>query len=42
VLGEDQTGFRRGEGTIGATVMMRIISERTLDIDEEFFTCFID
>jgi hypothetical protein len=22
--------------------MMRVISERTADIDEEFFTCFID
>jgi hypothetical protein len=37
VLGEDQFGFRRGKGTRDAIGMLRIISERTLDIDEEFF-----
>jgi hypothetical protein len=42
VLGEDQFGFRRGNGTRDATGMLRIISERTLDIDEEFCACFID
>jgi hypothetical protein len=35
VFGEDQFGFRRGNGTRGATGMLRIISERTLDMDEE-------
>jgi hypothetical protein len=34
VLGEDQFGFRRGKGTRDAIGMLRIISERTLDIDE--------
>ena len=37
VLGEDQFGFRRGEGTRDAIGMMRIIAERTLDIDEELY-----
>jgi hypothetical protein len=32
-LGEDQFGFRRGKGTRDAIGMLRIISERTLDID---------
>ena len=34
VLGEDQFGFRRGKGTRDAIGMMRIISERTLEIDK--------
>jgi len=33
-LGEDQFGFRRGKGTRDANGMLRIISERTLEIDE--------
>ena len=35
VLGENQFGFRRGKGTRDAIGMMRIILERTLEIDEE-------
>jgi len=42
VLGEDVFGFRRGKGTKNATGMLRIISERTLEIDEELCVCFID
>ena len=42
VLGEDQFGFRRGKRTRDAIGMMRIIAERTLDIDEELCVCFID
>jgi sorting nexin-29 len=42
VLGEDQFGFRRGKGTSDATGMLRIISKRTLEIDEELSVCFID
>jgi len=42
VLGEDQFGFRRGKGTRDAIGMPRIISERTLEIDEELSVCFID
>jgi hypothetical protein len=42
VLGEDQFGFRRGKGTRNAIGMLRIISDRTLEIDEKLSVCFID
>jgi hypothetical protein len=42
VLGEDQFGFRRGKVARDATGILRIISERTLEIDEELCDCFID
>ena len=42
VLGEDQFGFRRGKGTKDANSLPIIISERTLEIDEELYVCFID
>jgi hypothetical protein len=42
VLGEGEFGFRRGKGTRDAVGMLRIISERTLEIDEEISACFID
>jgi hypothetical protein len=41
VLG-DQFGFRRGKGTRDAIGMLRIIPERTLEIDEELCVCFRD
>ena len=34
-LREDQSGFRRGKGNMGATGMLRITLERILVIDEE-------
>ena len=42
VLGEDQFGFRRGKGTRDTNGMLRIISERTLEMDEELSVWFID
>jgi hypothetical protein len=42
VLGEEQFGFRRGKETSDAIGMLRKISERTLEIDEELNFCFID
>ena len=42
VLGKDQFGFRRGKGTRVAIGMLRIISGRNLEIDEELSVCFID
>ena len=42
VLREDQFGFRIGKGTSDAIGMLRIISELTLEIDEELSVCFID
>ena len=41
-LGEDQFGFRRGKGTRDAIGTMRIISERTLEMDEVLCVYFID
>ena len=42
VLGEGHYGFRRGKGTRDAIGVLRIIAERTLEIDEELCVCFID
>ena len=42
MFGENQFGFRRGKGTRDAIGMMRIIAERTLEVDEELCVCFID
>jgi len=42
VLGRVQFGFRRGKGTRNAIGMMRIIAERTSEIDEELCVCYID
>jgi hypothetical protein len=39
---EDQFGFRNGKGTRDEIWMPSIISERTLDIDEELCVCFIN
>jgi hypothetical protein len=41
-FGEDQFGFRRGKVTGDSVGMLRIISERTLEIYEELCICFID
>ena len=35
VIEEDQFGFRKGKGTRDAIGLMRIISERVLDVKEE-------
>jgi Reverse transcriptase (RNA-dependent DNA polymerase). len=42
VLGEDQFGFRRVQGTRNATGMLRIISQEILDLGEELCSCFIE
>jgi len=42
VLGEDQFGFRRGKWNRDVIGMLRIISERTLEIDAELWVWFID
>jgi hypothetical protein len=38
---KDQFGFRRGKVTSNAIGMLRIILERTLEIDEELSVCFV-
>jgi len=42
VLREDQFGFRKAIGIRDAIGMLRIISERTLEIDEGLCVCFKD
>jgi hypothetical protein len=42
ILGNGQFGFRRGRGTRDAIGMLSIMSEQTLNIDEEVCACFID
>jgi hypothetical protein len=42
VLGENQSRFRRRKGASDTNGMLRIISERTLDVDDELCACFID
>jgi hypothetical protein len=42
VIGEDQFRFRRGKGIRDGIGMLRIISERTLGVDKELFSCSID
>ena len=42
VIEEDQFWFRKGKGTRDAIGLMRIISERVLDVKEEMCLCFID
>ena len=41
VLGEDQFGFKRGKGNRDAIGMLKIVSERTLEIGAELCVCFI-
>jgi hypothetical protein len=42
ILEEDHLGFRRGKETKGAIAMLKLISERTLDIDKELCACIIN
>jgi hypothetical protein len=42
VLGESRFGIRRGKGTRGASGMLKIISERTSDLDKVSCACVIE
>ena len=42
VIEEEQFGFQKGKFTRDAIGLMRIISERVLDVKEEMCLCFID
>ena len=42
VLEGNQSGFKRGKGASDTIGMLRIISERTSDIDDESYACFIE
>jgi len=41
-IGKSQFGFRQGRGTREAIGVMRMLSERSLDHDNELFVCFVD
>ena len=41
-IDDDQFGFRKSKGTRDSIALMRIISERVLDVKEEMCLCFID
>jgi hypothetical protein len=41
-LEENQFGFRKRKRNRDAAGILRIISERRLDVDEELCTCFMD
>ena len=42
VIEEDQFRYQKGKGTRYAIGLMRIISERVLDVKEEICLCFLD
>lgn len=41
-VGETQFGFRRGCGTREAIGVMRMLCERSLEVGNEIFVCFVD
>jgi hypothetical protein len=41
-MGKTQFGFRRGCGTRDAIGVMRMLTERSLELDNEVFVCFVD
>ena len=42
VFGGDQFGFKREIGTRNAIGLLKTISEKSLDVDEELCACFRD
>jgi hypothetical protein len=42
LLGENRFGYRRRKGMKNASGMLKIISERTLDIDKVLCTCVLE
>src|SRR6478735_3722092 len=41
-LGDSQMGFRKGKGTRDAIFQLRLISERSLQVDKKVYMCFVD
>lgn len=39
---EKQYGFRKGKGTINAIFTLRMIMERTVEMQRDVFICFLD
>lgn len=41
-IGKDQFGFRNGCGTREAIGVMRVLSERSMEFQQELYVCFVD
>ena len=41
-LSDDQFGFRRGTGTRDAISTLRVLTERSLEVDRDAYVCFVD
>ena len=41
-LGDDQFGFRKGRGTRDAVAALRILTERSIQHNQEVYICFVD
>jgi len=41
-IGKNQFGFRKGYGTRDAIGIMRMLSERSLELDKDVYICFVD
>jgi len=41
-LGKDQFGFRSGRGTRDAIGVMKCLSERSIEFNQDLYVCFID
>lgn len=41
-LGKDQFGFQKGVGTREARAVMRLLSEWSIDHDQDVYVCFVD
>jgi len=41
-LGEEQFGFRKGTGTRDAIGALRVLTERSLEHNQEIYICFVD
>ena len=41
-LSDDQFGFRRGTGTRDAISTLRVLTERSLEVDRDVYVCFVD
>ena len=41
-IAEEQYGFRKGKGTANAIFLLRMLSERAIEMQREVYLCFID
>jgi len=41
-LSDDQFGFRKGTGTRDAIGTLRVLTERSLEVDRDVYVCFVD